>query len=62
MTLHLLERDREAAQLLGDALLNALAKVERCQRCRNFTELTICEICGDPKRDDTTTVCGRNPS
>ena len=53
MTLHLLERDREAAQLLGDALLNALAKVERCQRCRNFTELTICEICGDPKRDDT---------
>tara|TARA_E500000178_G_scaffold260483_1_gene257346 strand:- start:701 stop:1225 length:525 start_codon:yes stop_codon:yes gene_type:complete len=53
MTLHLLERDREAAQLLGDALLNALAKVELCQRCRNFTELTICEICGDPKRDDT---------
>ncbi|MDG1507974.1 MAG: recombination protein RecR, partial [Luminiphilus sp.] len=24
MTLHLLERDREAAQILGDALVNAL--------------------------------------
>ena len=53
MTLHLLERDREAAQILGDALVNALAKVGRCQRCRNFTELSVCELCGDPKRDDT---------
>ena len=62
MTLHLLERDREAAQLLGDALLNALAKVERCQRCRNFTELTICEICGDPKRDDTALCVVETPA
>lgn len=53
MTLHLLERDRESAQLLGEALLSALAKVQQCQRCRNFTELEVCEICGDPKRDDT---------
>ena len=53
MTLHWLERDREAAQILGDALVNALTKVGRCQRCRNFTELSVCELCGDPKRDDT---------
>lgn len=52
MTLHLLERDREAAESLGEALLNALARVQQCQRCRNFTELSICEVCGDPKRDD----------
>lgn len=53
MTLHLLERDREAAESLGEALLNALARVQQCQRCRNFTELNICEVCGDPKRDDS---------
>lgn len=53
MTLHLLERDREAAESLGEALLNALSRVQQCQRCRNFTELKICEVCGDPKRDDT---------
>ena len=53
MTLHLLERDREAAEALGEALLSALSRVQQCQRCRNFTELTICEICGDPKRDDS---------
>ena len=53
MTLHLLERDREAAESLGEALLNALSRVQQCQRCRNFTELNICEVCGDPKRDDS---------
>ena len=53
MTLHLLERDRETAEALAGALSTALDKVQRCQRCRNFTELDICEICGDPKRDET---------
>ena len=24
-----------------------------CDRCRNFTELRICEVCGDPKRDES---------
>jgi len=37
MTLHLLERDREAAESLGEALLAALSRVQQCQRCRNFT-------------------------
>ncbi len=51
MTLHLLERDREGALSIADALKTALEKVGRCQQCRNFTELTVCELCGDPRRD-----------
>ena len=54
MTLHLLERDREGAQTIADALTDALAKVKNCLQCRNFTELDVCEICVDPKRDPTT--------
>ena len=54
MTLHLLERDREGAQQIAEAIETALAKVRNCERCRNFTELTICEICSDPKRDAST--------
>jgi recombination protein RecR len=53
MTLHLLERDRETAASLASALSVALEKVQRCDRCRNFTELRICEVCGDPKRDES---------
>ena len=51
MTLHLLERDRAGADNLAAALLDAINKVDHCQRCRNFTELDICEICIDPRRD-----------
>jgi len=53
MTLHLLERDREGAENLAEALIGAVNKVSHCQRCRNFTELEVCEICIDPKRDST---------
>ena len=43
MTLHLLERDRSGGSALAEALSAALTKVARCDRCRNFTELTTCE-------------------
>ena len=51
MTLHLLERDREGAQQIADAIEAVLAKVKNCQQCRNFSELDVCEICSDSKRD-----------
>ncbi|MCB1706118.1 MAG: recombination protein RecR [Halioglobus sp.] len=56
MTLHLLERDREAALALAAALQEAVEKVGHCSQCRNFTELEICEVCCDPRRDKTV-VC-----
>lgn len=56
MTMHLLERDREGAMALANALREAVNKVDHCSRCRNFTELDVCEICTDLKRDGTT-VC-----
>lgn len=54
MTLHLLERDRGGAQEIADAISDALAKVKNCSLCRNFTELDVCEICSDVKRDPAT--------
>jgi recombination protein RecR len=54
MTLHLLERDRGGAQEIADAINDALAKVKNCSCCRNFTELDVCEICADAKRDPAT--------
>ncbi len=51
MTLHLLERDRNAALELANALRDAVEKVGHCSLCRNFTELEVCEICSDSRRD-----------
>jgi recombination protein RecR len=56
MTLHLLERDREGASQLSTALQAAVDRVDHCSRCRNFTELEVCEICADPRRD-ASTIC-----
>jgi recombination protein RecR len=56
MSLHLLERDREGAAALAQALVEAIDKIGHCRQCRNFTELEICEICADARRD-ATTVC-----
>ncbi len=62
MTLHLLERDREGAAQLASAITEAIDKVGHCKRCRNFTELEICEICIDPKRDSTTICVVETPA
>ena len=37
MTLHLLERDREGASLLSEALAEAVDRIGHCRLCRNFT-------------------------
>ncbi len=62
MTLHLLERDRAGAESLADALAAAVNKVEHCQRCRNLTELDVCEICIDPRRDGKTICVVETPA
>ena len=51
MSLHLLERDRDGALALAEALTEAAMRIQHCSRCRNLTELDVCEICTDPKRD-----------
>lgn len=52
MSFHLLERDREGAQQIGEALRHALLKVNHCSRCNNFSETELCGICSSSKRDD----------
>ena len=51
MSLHLLERNREGALTLAAALRDAVENIGHCSLCRNFTELDVCEICSDQKRD-----------
>ncbi|MCB1847509.1 MAG: recombination protein RecR, partial [Halieaceae bacterium] len=53
MSLHLLERDREGATALALALQTAVERIDHCSRCRNFTELEVCEVCADPRRDSS---------
>ncbi|MEE4277260.1 MAG: recombination mediator RecR [Halieaceae bacterium] len=56
MALHLVERDREGAGELAEALATAVARVGRCERCRNLAEDPLCVICADERRE-TGLIC-----
>ena len=62
MSLHLLERDREGASALALALQTAVERIDHCSRCRNFTELEVCEVCADPRRDSSVICVVETPA
>jgi recombination protein RecR len=51
MAFHLLERGRDSAGRLGEAIGAALSDIGHCSRCRMFTEGPLCAICSSPQRD-----------
>jgi recombination protein RecR len=56
MAFHLLQQDREGAQLLSRALFEAAQHVHHCARCHTFTEAEVCATCLDASRD-TSKLC-----
>jgi recombination protein RecR len=56
MAYHLLQHDREGAELISQALHQAAAQVQHCERCHTFTTQPICDTCLDEGRD-TTRLC-----
>jgi len=53
MALHLLQHDRDGAQRLAHALVEATRSIQHCERCNTFTEGTLCTLCQSAKRDAT---------
>lgn len=51
MALHLLLRTPQAGQTLAEAMRVALRDVHLCSVCRHLTELEVCSLCTDPRRD-----------
>jgi recombination protein RecR len=59
---HLLDKDRDGAELLVTALRGAIDRIGRCQRCRMFAEADLCPMCADPKRDSSTICVVETPA
>ncbi len=51
MAFHLLQHDRQGAQLLAQALQHAATHVRHCSLCHTFTEDDVCATCRDAQRD-----------
>ncbi|BDU58136.1 recombination protein RecR [Limnohabitans sp. MORI2] len=56
MAYHLLQHDREGAEMISQALHQAAAQVQHCERCHTFTTQPVCDTCLDEGRD-TTRLC-----
>ena len=62
MALHLLERDKDGALQLSEALRQAMQTVRHCSACRNYADQELCDICASSKRDRTTLCIVEMPS
>lgn len=50
---HILRGDIEAAEGLAAAIVEVKRAIHFCERCFNFAEGPLCDICADPVRDQT---------
>lgn len=62
MAFHLLERDREGAFSIAEAIKSALARVNHCRRCNNFSESEVCPICASSSRDSAILCIAETPA
>ena len=62
MALQLLEKNREGAFKLAEAVTEAASKVGKCQQCRTLTEHDICNICSHPSRSDSQLCVVESPA
>ena len=59
---YILNQDANYSETLAQALRDAKEKLRYCQECFNFSETELCEICSDPKRDQTIICVVERPS
>ena len=52
MAYHLLQHDREGARQISRSLDRAVEHIQHCEKCNNFTEAALCELCSSSRRDD----------
>ena len=62
MAFHILQRDREGGKLLADTLYQAIEKIGQCKQCQNLSETEICNLCTNPKRDDSLLCVVESPA
>ena len=59
---HLLERDRDAAKAMSEALADAVDGIGHCERCRMFSEHALCNICSGDGRDESLLCVVESPA
>lgn len=53
LSLHLLRQDPEVAHALAESIVKMRDELGYCERCHNISEQPLCEICSDPRREQS---------
>ena len=51
LVLHLLKQPKEQTGFLSQALVNMREEIKFCESCHNISDVAVCEICANPKRN-----------
>lgn len=51
MAYFMIEKEHAKSRILINALSQCLEKIDRCKNCRTFSELEMCSICSNSRRD-----------
>lgn len=61
LVFYLLSRPNLDVENLGEAVINLKKNLKYCQSCFNITEVDPCQICANPKRDQTNIMVVEEP-
>ena len=53
LVLHLLKQPKEQTTRLASALVNLKDNIKFCKNCHNISDVEVCEICSNPRRDES---------
>ncbi|MFC2100666.1 recombination mediator RecR [Bacteroidota bacterium] len=52
LALHLLRSNKDDVKRFGETIIKMRDEIRYCNICHNISDLEICEICSNPKRDE----------
>ena len=61
LAFHILDLPLEEAKQFADAIMEAKTKIHTCKVCQNLTDLEVCSICSDSRRDEEIICVVENP-
>ena len=51
LVLHMLKQEKIQVQQFGESFIKLINNISYCKACFSISDLELCEVCGNPKRD-----------
>ncbi|MEZ5008094.1 MAG: recombination mediator RecR [Chitinophagales bacterium] len=51
LVLHLLQKDLEFTEQIGNAIIKLRKEIKFCEECHNISDDVLCNVCSDPHRE-----------